>query len=203
MPTQQVFWGRSQLAPAAMQTGPVAPSPASLTQAPRPGGPTQVPPQQSSGAVQPAPSGAQAVRQLNPPRGSGRQRPPQHCASTRHGLPSAAQPPLSGWQRRRADESAVQLAPAQQSPAFMHGCPVVRQPGIAPGVFAQRPTSWGPAVHAPEQQSDAEPQRSCSGWQPGSRWQRFGPAADGSQRPEQQSLSIMHTDRAGAHPGSA
>jgi len=103
----------------------------------------------------------------------------------------------------RADESALQLAPAQQSPPFMQSEPSPRQGGIMAGPFAHRPTPSAPAVHIPEQHSDAEPQRSCSGWQPGSRWQRLGPPADASQRPEQQSLSFMQMARAGPQPGSA
>ena len=205
VPTQQALAGRPQTAPAAAQTGPAAsPLAPSSVQTPRPGGPAQVPAQQSSGATHPAPRGAHALRQVNPPRGSGRQRPPQHCASTRQGLPSAAHPPPSGRQRSRAEESARQVVPAQQSPAFMHSSPTVRHAGILSGAFAQRPTSWGPAVHTPEQHSDAAPQRSCSGWQPGRRWQRLGPetpGGGGSQRPEQQSLSVMHRDSAGPQPG--
>lgn len=192
----------SQPAPAPVHTAPGDSPLPSSTQTPRPAGPAQVPPQQSSGATHPAPSGAHTLRQLNPPLGSGRQRPPQHWASTRQGLPSVAQPPVSGRQRRRAEESALQPAPAQQSPAFMHSCPSVRQGGIASGIFAQRATSCGPAVQIPEQHSDAEPQRSCSGWQPGTRWQRLGPDGEASQRPEQQSLSFMHSASAGPQPGS-
>jgi len=204
VPLQQVFAAPPQIAPVAVHSGPAA-SPLSTTQTPRPGGPTQVPPQQSSVATQPAPRGAHAVRQANPPRGSGRQRPPQHWAATRQGLPSVAQLPPLGRQRMRPEESAPQVAPAQQSPAFMHSKPTVRQAGILSGDFAHRPTSCGPAVQIPEQHSDAAPQRSCSGWQPGMRWHRLGPdwPGVGSHRPEQQSLSFMHTARAGPQPGNA
>jgi len=198
VPTQHTLCCMSQLAPAPAQTAPL-PSP---VQTPRPGGPVQSPPQQSSGATHAAPSGAQALRQVKPPAGSGRQRPPQHWASTRQGLPSAAQPDVSGRQRMRPDESAPQAVPVQQSPAFMQSCPRARHGGIASRAFAQRPTSCGAEVQLPEQHSAPALHRSCSGWQPGSRWHRLGPDADASQRPEQQSLSFMHRESAALQPGS-
>jgi len=163
VPAQHVSSAAVQTAPAASQTGPVGwPVPSSV-QTPRPGGPAHTPAQQSSGATHRAPRGAHALRQAKPPLASGRQRPPQHSASTRQGAPSAAHVPPLGRQRWRADESALQLAPAQQSPAFMHSNPSDRHGGIAAGAFAHRPTSSGPAVQIPEQHSDADAQRSCSG----------------------------------------
>ena len=74
---------------------------------------------------------------------------------------------------------------------------------MARDAFAQRPTLSGPTLQTPEQHVAPVAQRSCSGWQPGARTQRFGPSIDGAHRPEQQSLLSMHSCSAGRQPGSA
>jgi hypothetical protein len=58
-------------------------------------------------------------------------------------------------------------------------------------------------LQTPEQHVAPVAQRSCSGWQPGARTQRFGPSVEGAHRPEQQSLPSMHSCSAGRQPGSA
>jgi hypothetical protein len=86
----------------------------------------------------------------------------------------------------------------------MHSSPSTRHlSAIGRGAFAQRPTLSGPTLHVPEQQVAPVAQRSCSGWQPAARTQRFGPSPDGAHRPEQQSLSPMHGSSAGRQPGNA
>jgi hypothetical protein len=86
----------------------------------------------------------------------------------------------------------------------MHSSPVTRHLSATPrGGFAHRPTFSGPTLQTPEQHAASDAQRSCSGWQPGARTQRFGPSADGAQRPEQQSLSSMHSAIEGRQPGNA
>jgi hypothetical protein len=61
VPAQQLPDIGSQASPAAMHTG--SPADPAAMHAPEPGGPMQDPLQQSSGAEQPAPTGAQASRQ--------------------------------------------------------------------------------------------------------------------------------------------
>jgi hypothetical protein len=100
--------------------------------------------------------------------------------------------------------SARQLSPAQHSSDFMHTSPSTRQwSAVERGGFAHRPTPSAPTLQTPEQQLAPVAQRSCSGWQARARTQRFGPLADGSHRPPQQSLSSMHSSSAGRQPGSA
>jgi len=168
-----------------------------------PGDPTQAPLQQSSGAEQAAPAGAQASRHANPPAPSGRQRPPQHCSATEQGKPTAEQLADVGRHRICPAPSAPQRAPVQHSSAFMQISPSTRHlAAIAAGAFAQRPTPSGPTLHTPEQQVAPVAQRSCSGWQPLARTHRLGPFADGAHRPEQQSLFPMHSSSAGRQPGN-
>ena len=84
VPAQQPPDVPSQALPGGAQSGSRG-APAGGTQTVAPNAPTQAPLQQSWGAVQPAPVGAQASRQANPPEPSGRQWPPQHCSATEHG----------------------------------------------------------------------------------------------------------------------
>jgi len=91
VPAQHKPSATLQIVPAPSQTGPVSVPVPSSVQTPRPGGPAHTPAQQSSGATHGAPRGAQALRQENPPFGSGKQRPPQHWASTWHRAPSGEQ----------------------------------------------------------------------------------------------------------------
>jgi hypothetical protein len=73
------------MSPAAVQSAPAMDG-SSGAQIRLPGAPRQVPPvQQSSLAVQGAPSGAQTLRQESAPLPSGRQWPPQHCSESAHG----------------------------------------------------------------------------------------------------------------------
>ena len=84
VPAQQPPDIQSHGSPGGAQSGSGA-APAGTTQTVAPGAPTHAPLQQSCGAVQPAPAGAQASRQAKPPEPSGRQRPPQHCSATEQG----------------------------------------------------------------------------------------------------------------------
>ena len=118
--------------------------------------------QQSSGATQGAPNGAQVLAQVSAPVVSGRHRPPQHCAPTEQGSPSVRQAaPADGPRQRRVRfVSARQLsAPlAQQSDDFAQSSPTARHPFgfgggiIGAGVGAQRATPLGAAMQVPEQQ---------------------------------------------------
>ena len=163
VPAQQASAFVVHASPAPMHTGPGGVAPAA-THTVAPGEPTHDPLQQSSGAEQPAPTAAQASRQVNPPLPSGRHQPPQHCAATRHGYPAAAQAPPPGTQRERPAVSALQIAPAQHSSAFMQISPMTRQRSATSfGGLAQRPTPSGPILQMPEQHVAPDTQRSCSG----------------------------------------
>ena len=130
---------------------------------------------------------------------SGRQRPPQHSLSTAQGYPSPTQSGPSDRQRSRPAASAAQVSPAQQSEFILHTSPSARQCFfiIGPGMPPQRATPGGATVHAPEQQSFADAQRSCAGRQPVGHEQRRVPSLVGSHRPEQQSLSFAQISSAG------
>ena len=103
----------------------------------------------------------------------------------------------------RPAASARQRSPPQHSSAFMHGSPITGTVGDGAGRLRAAADALGPGVAHPGATVASVAQRSCSGWQPGARAQRFGPSAEGAQRPEQQSLSSMHSASAGRQPGSA
>ena len=168
VPAQQLGPPVPQESPVAVQVGPAAGA-VSWVQTRAPAGPRQTPAQQSSGATQGAPTGAQLPAQVSAPVVSGRQRPPQHCAPTEQGIPSMRQDAAAGPRQRRVPfESARQLsAPvAQQSGDFAQSSPTARHPFgfgggvIGPGVAAQRATPSGDAMQVPEQQLAVVAQRS-------------------------------------------
>jgi len=68
---------------------------------------------------------------------------------------------------------------------------------IGPGIGAQRPAPFAPIMQVCEQQSPSVAQRSCCGRQPEAHAHRETPSSVGSQRPEQQSLSVAHSSWAG------
>jgi hypothetical protein len=104
----------------------------------------------------------------------------------------------------RAEESAAQVAPPQQSVGFLHSSPRPKHFGIifGAGMSPHRPTPGGSILQVPAQHSPFEAQRSCDGRQPVAQAHRSAPSGDGSQRPEQQSMSDLQISRAGWHPGS-
>jgi len=198
---QQVESAGLQGSPAAAQVGPAMER---LTgeQTSAPAGPTQLPAQQSPVVPQGAPSGAQTLRHERVPAASGTQRPPQHCSARLHGYPSVTQAPSLGAQRFRPSLSGWQVCPAQQSPDIMQLSPAARQWPIiiiiiGPGMAAQRPAPFAPIMQVCEQQSPSVAQRSCCGRQPEAHAHRETPSSVGSQRPEQQSLSVAHSSWAG------
>jgi hypothetical protein len=65
------------------------------------------------------------------------------------------------------------------------------------GMPPQRPEESGLAMQVPEQHSAPEAQRSCVGRQPGAQEHRLTPSGPVSQRPEQQSLSMLQRSSAG------
>ncbi len=164
--------------------------------------------QQSSGATQGAPNGAQVLAQVSvrvvP---AGRHRPPQHCAPTEQGSPSVRQAAPADGPRQRTVRfaSARQLSAllAQQSDEFMQSSPRGWHPFgfgggiIGAGAGAQRATPLGAGMQVPEQQSSGVAQRSWSGLQPEAAAHREGPVAGAWQRPEQQSLSVAQSSNAG------
>jgi hypothetical protein len=197
----------SQRSPAFVQAAAVE-APSLEKQIIAPGGPAQVPAQQSSVAEQGAPGGAQALRQVSVPPESGTQKPPQHSARTAQENPAARQvePEAAPRQRSVPVSSARQAVgpPEQQSDAWAQRSPMARQPPgfviiiiIGPGAGPQRAVPSGPDMQTPEQQPALDPHRSCSGLQPGNVAQREGPAAVGRQRPEQQSPATAQISDAG------
>ena len=147
------------------------------------------------------------LAQVSLPDVSGRQRPSQHCAATEQGSPSGRQVELPDGPRQRSVplSSARQLsAPAaQQSGDFAQRSPTARHPfgigggAIGPGAGAHRAMPLGAAMQVPEQQFSPAKHRSCSGLQPEAAAQREGPVPDGWQRPEQQSLLVAQSSKAG------
>src|SRR5205814_10137493 len=121
--------------------------PGAGTQTVAPGEPAQAPVQQSGGALQRAPAGAQASLHAYPPTPSGRHNPPQHCWSTEQGNPAGAQPAAAGTQRIGPPEVARQLSPPQQSSGLPQSSPSTR-PRSASGrvALALRPTPSGPTL---------------------------------------------------------
>jgi hypothetical protein len=206
VPAQQLDAPVPQGSPVAVQVGPAA-GPESWLQTRAPAGPRQRPAQQSSGATQGAPNGAQLLAQASAPVVSGRHRPPQHCAATEQGRPSVRQAaPADGPRQRRVPfVSARQLSAllAQQSDDFMQRSPMARHPlgigggAIEAGMGVQRAVPLGAAMQLPEQQFWGMAQRSWSGLQPEAALQREGPVAEAWQRPEQQSLSAAQSSNAG------
>src|SRR5205823_5925647 len=121
VPAQQLGAPSPQASPVVVQVGPTV-GPVSWVQTRAPAGPRQTPAQQSSGATQGAPNGAQVLAQVSVPFVSGRQRPPQHWAATEQGSPSGRQVAPADGPRQRSVPllSARQLSvpPRQQSVDF-------------------------------------------------------------------------------------